>query len=96
MPFLIIARDKAGSAARRAELRPDHVAHLQRHAGHLLAAGPILGDDGGPIGSLIIHDADGRAEVDAFIAADPYTTGDLFAEVEVRPWRKVFLDGKPG
>ncbi len=94
MPFMIVARDKAGSVARRAELRPDHVAHLQRHAPRLLAAGPMLGDDCAPVGSLIVYDTDARAEVDAFLAADPYTTGGLFAEVEVRPWRKVFLDGK--
>lgn len=94
MPFLIIARDKPGAAPRRAELRPDHLAHLERHARHLLAAGPMLGPDGAPVGSLIIHDAEARAELDAFLADDPYTTGGLFAEVEVRPWRRVFLDGR--
>jgi uncharacterized protein len=97
MPFLIIARDKPGAGPRRAELRPDHLGHLERHAARLLAAGPMLGpEDGAPIGSLIIHDSDVRAEVDGFLAADPYTVGGLFAEVEVLPWRKVYLDGRQG
>lgn len=96
MPFLIIARDKPGAGPRRAELRPDHLRHLERHAAHLLAAGPMLGPDGAPIGSLIIHDADDRADVDGFLAADPYTIGSLFAGVEVLPWRKVYLDGRQG
>lgn len=94
MPFLIVARDHPGSAARRAELRPRHLEHLDRHADRLLAAGPMLGDDGTPIGSLILFDAEDRAEVDVFLAADPYAQADLFAEVEVRPWRKVFLAGQ--
>jgi uncharacterized protein YciI len=95
MPFMIIARDRPDSAPLRTELRPAHLAHLDRHAARLLAAGPLLGEDGGaPCGSLIVLDTDDRAEVDAFLAADPYTTGGLFAEVEVRPWRKVFLGGK--
>ena len=95
MPFLIIARDKPGAAARRAELRPAHLEHLDRHAARVLAGGAMLAEDGGtPCGSLIILDTDERAEVDAFLAADPYTRAGLFGEVEVRPWRKVFLAGK--
>jgi uncharacterized protein YciI len=94
MPFVIVARDRPGSATQRAELRPAHIEHLDRHAARLLAAGPLLGEDGGtPCGSLIVLDTEDRAEVDAFVAADPYTKGGLFAEVEIRPWRKVFLDG---
>jgi len=94
MPFMIIARDRPGSAPLRTELRPVHLEHLDRHAARLLAAGPLLDEDGAtPCGSLIVLDTDHRAEVDAFVAADPYTTGGLFAEVEIRPWRKVFLGG---
>ena len=95
MPYLIIARDRAGAAALRAELRPAHVAHLDRHAARLHAAGAMLEADGqSPCGSMIVLDTDDRAEVDAFLEADPYTAGGLFAEVEVRPWRRVFLDGR--
>lgn len=94
MPFVIIARDHPGSAARRAELRPRHLEHLDRHAAKLLAGGAFLDDAGAtPLGSLIVYDSDDRAEVEAFVAADPFTQGGLFAAVEIRPWRKVFLAG---
>lgn len=95
MPFVIHAKDKPGSAATRAERRPAHLDHLARHAAKLLAAGPLLADDGSSvIGSLIVLDMDDRAEVDAFIADDPYTQAGLFESVAVHGWRKVFLDGR--
>ena len=95
MPYAIIAKDKPGSTGLRAELRPAHVEHLTRHATKVLAAGPLLADDAAtPIGSLIILDTEDRAELDAFIAADPYTEGGLFQSVTVMPWRKVILGGK--
>ncbi|MEK0083853.1 YciI family protein [Benzoatithermus flavus] len=94
MPHVIVALDKPGSASLRTELRPAHLEHLTRHAAKLLAAGPMLAEDGTtPVGSMIVLDSDDRAEVDAFIDADPYTKGGLFETVTVRPWRKVFLAG---
>lgn len=95
MPFMIFARDKPGAAARRAELRPAHLEYLTGHTARLLAAGAMLGDDGAtPCGSLILVDTEDRAEAEAFVAGDPFTAGGLFAEVEIRPWRKVFFDGE--
>jgi uncharacterized protein YciI len=95
MPHVIVALDKPGSAGLRAELRPAHIEHLTRHAAKLLAAGPMLAEDGTtPMGSMIVFDSDDRAEVEAFIQSDPYTKGALFEAVTVRPWRKVFLGGQ--
>ena len=95
MPFMIHAKDKPGSAALRAELRAAHLEYLTRHAAKLLAAGAFMAEDGTtPIGSLLIVDGTDRAEVDAFLAADPYSKGGLFESVTVAPWRKVFLDGR--
>lgn len=95
MPYAIIAHDKPGHAARRAELRPAHLDYLARHTAKLLAAGPLLEEAGGtPSGSLIILDTEDRAEVEAFLAADPYTGGGLFESINVIPWRTVFLGGK--
>jgi uncharacterized protein len=94
MPYAILAKDKPGSAALRAELRPVHLEHLERHAAKLLAGGAVFADDGTtPVGSLIIFDSDDRGEVDRFMAADPFTQGGLFESVTVYPWRKAFLAG---
>jgi uncharacterized protein YciI len=95
MPFLIIARDKPGSVGRRTELRPAHLEYLTGHTARLLAAGAMLGEDGAtPCGSLILFDTEDRAEAEAFAAGDPFSAGGLFAEVEIRPWRKVFFGGE--
>lgn len=95
MPYAVIAMDKEGGASLRAELRPVHLEHLERNANKLLAGGAIFADDGTtPIGSLLIIDADDRAEAEAIIAADPFTKGGLFQSVAIHPWRKVYLAGK--
>jgi uncharacterized protein YciI len=94
MPYAILAKDKPGSSVLRAELRPTHLEHLERHAAKLLAGGAVFADDGTtPVGSLIIFDSEDRGEVDRFMAADPFTKGGLFESVTVYPWRKVYLAG---
>ena len=58
----------------RADHRPAHLEHLDRFAAKLLAGGAVLADDGAtPVGSLIVFDSEDRAEVEAFLAADPFT-----------------------
>ena len=94
MPFAIMALDKPGAGRVRADNRPAHLEHLDRFAAKLLAGGAILADDGAtPVGSLIVFDSEDRAEVEAFLAADPFTRAGLFASVSVYPWRKVFFAG---
>jgi uncharacterized protein YciI len=94
MPFAILALDKPDAGAVRAANRPAHLEHLDRYAARLLAGGAVLADDGAtPIGSLIVFDSEDRTEVEAFLAADPFTKGGLFASVSIYPWRKVFFAG---
>ena len=94
MPFAIMALDKPGAGQVRADNRPAHLEHLDRFAAKLLAGGAVLADDGAtPVGSLIVFDSEDRAEVEAFVAADPFTKAGLFASVSIYPWRKVFFAG---
>jgi uncharacterized protein len=94
VPYAIMALDKPGAAAVRADNRPAHLEHLDRHAAKLLAGGAVLADDGAtPVGSLIVFDSDDRVEVEAFLAEDPFTKAGLFASVSIHPWRKVFFAG---
>jgi uncharacterized protein YciI len=89
-----MALDKPNAGTLRADNRPIHLEHLDRHAAKLLAGGAVLADDGvTPVGSLIVFDSDDRAEVEAFVAADPFTKAGLFASVSIHPWRKVFFAG---
>jgi hypothetical protein len=90
MAFAIVCRDKPDHAAVRADNRPAHLDHLNAHKDRILAAGPLLSDDGErPVGSLLLMDFETAAEAEAFAAADPYAKAGLFAEVSITPWRKV-------
>ena len=90
MPFMIYCLDNPGHAHVRADNRAAHLDYLKKWSDKLIAAGPLLTDDGsGMVGSLILMDFKDRGEADDFLAGDPYGKAALFASVSVRPWKKV-------
>lgn len=90
MPYFAIhCIDKPDSTDLRATTRPAHLAHVHAVADSMLAAGPLLGLDGAPIGSLLIADFADRKAAIQFAADDPYALAGLFASVAVTAWRKV-------
>jgi uncharacterized protein YciI len=90
MPYFAIhCIDKPDSAALRAATRPAHLDHIGSAADDILVAGPLLGIDGNPIGSLLIVDFADRKTAIQFAADDPYALAGLFASVAVTGWRKV-------
>lgn len=89
MQYAFYGLDRPDGAEIRKANRDAHVAHLRGHIDHIVMAGPLLSDDGAAmIGSLIVVEFANKAELDAFLAADPYAKAGLFQQVEVRPWRK--------
>ncbi|WP_366658144.1 YciI family protein [Fodinicurvata sp. EGI_FJ10296] len=91
MHFVIQCTDKPGSAEIRRDNRQAHLAHLERHADQVVAAGPTLDDSGEAMtGSVLVMTFPDRAAVDAFCADDPYARAGLFESVTITPWRKVF------
>jgi len=91
MPYFAIhCIDKPESANLRAATRADHLAHVGTAGERLLVAGPLLGLDGMPMGSLLILDCVDRKTAIQFAAADPYALAGLFASVAVTAWKKVF------
>ncbi len=59
----------------------------------LLAAGMTLSDDGGtPTGSFYILDVEERAEVDAFLEAEPYRRSGILTSVTIARWKKAIFD----
>lgn len=96
MWFAIIAKDHPDSLAKRMAARPEHLARLQamQDAGRLLLAGPfpaIASNDPGPAGfsgSLIIAEFADQAEAEAWAGADPFVAAGVYAETEVKPFRK--------
>jgi uncharacterized protein YciI len=94
MPYLIETWDKPDHQPVRQQARADHLRYLEAIAPQLIACGAKLHDDGVDAGGgIYIVDVDTRAEAEAIIAADPFTAVDLFARVEVRRWRKAYVDG---
>ena len=90
MQYAIHCLDKPDSVAIRLANREAHVAHLRRQGEHLVAAGPLLADDGQTmIGSLIIVDFAEKSMLDAFVQDDHYAKAGLFERVSVKPWKKV-------
>jgi uncharacterized protein YciI len=45
-----------------------------------------LGDDGKPIGSLVLIEAENKPSIETIAANDPYAKAGLFASVDIRPW----------
>jgi uncharacterized protein YciI len=92
MIYTVICKDKPGHLEVRMENRPAHVDYLNalNASGKLKFAGPFLGDDGKPVGSLVAFEVADRAEAEALAAGDPYAKAGLFASVEISPWNWVF------
>ena len=88
--FAIHCIDKQGSADLRAATRAAHLKHIAKVVDSVLVAGPLLGLDGAPIGSLLIIDFADRKAAIQFAADDPYALAGLFASVAVTAWKKVF------
>jgi uncharacterized protein len=94
MPFIIETWDKPHHQSVRQQARPEHLRYLEKIAPLLIACGAKLNDDGSDAGGgIYIVDLDSRAEAEALISADPFTTAALFEKVEIRRWRKAYVDG---
>ena len=74
---------------RRQAARPAHLEGISPlvERGEIVAGGAILDDDGRMVGSAVIADFPSRAELDAWLAADPYVTQGVWQRVEVKPYR---------
>jgi uncharacterized protein YciI len=95
MPYMIETFDKAGSLEMRRANRAEHLIYLDQIKDRLLACGAKLNDDGSDAGGgLYVVDVDTRAEAEALIQADPFFKVGLFERVEIRRWRKAYLDGR--
>ena len=92
MLFALICNDKPGALQTRIDNRPAHVAFLEGlNAEKKLAfAGPFLGDDGKPTGSLVVLDVADKGEAERLAKEDPYAKAGVFASVEIRAWNWVF------
>ena len=98
MFYAIIATDRDDSLANRLAARPAHVERLQsfQAAGRLLLAGPhpaLDSDDPGTAGftgSLIVAEFPSLEDARRWADTDPYVAAGVYAEVIVKPFKRVF------
>lgn len=97
MLYAIISRDHEGTLDKRLAARPAHLARLEtlRDEGRLILAGPhpaIDSNDPGPAGftgSLVVAEFPSLIAARAWADADPYLAAGVYAEVIVKPFKKV-------
>lgn len=97
MLYAIISEDKPGSLPRRLQARPSHLARLQalQEEGRLILAGPhpaVDSEDPGEIGfsgSLVVAEFADLQAARQWADADPYIAADVYAQVTVKPFKKV-------
>ena len=98
MLYAIFGNDVANSSERRKGARPAHLVRLQnlQDEGRLILAGPFPAIDAidpgeaGFSGSLIVAEFASLDAAQVWADADPYVVAGVYAQVVVRPYKKVF------
>ena len=98
MLYAIISEDTSDSLSKRQEARPAHLERLNalQNEGRLVLAGPhpaIDSEDPGPAGfsgSLIVADFLSLDAAQAWADADPYKAAGVYAQISVKPFKKIF------
>ncbi len=98
MWYVVFSQDVENSLENRLSVRPQHLARLQalHDEGRLLTAGPMPAIDSenpgeaGFTGSTVIADFDSLEAAQSWADADPYVTAGVYANVIVKPYKKVF------
>lgn len=87
--FLVHCKDKPNATQLRADNRPAHLEYLKGHLDKITIGGPVMSEDRTQmVGSAFIFNTTDKAEVDQFLAGDPYGKAGLFESVTILPFRK--------
>ncbi|WP_271897632.1 YciI-like protein [Candidatus Phyllobacterium onerii] len=86
MLYALLCNDKPDHLQLRLDTRAAHLDYLNSLGDGLKFAGPFLGDDAKPNGSLVVVDAIDLAAAKEIAVNDPYAKAGLFASVDIRPW----------
>ena len=98
MLYTIIGHDVPDSLTKRLATRPAHMARLQalQNEGRLILAGPFPTVDAvdpgaaGFSGSLIVAEFATLRDAETWAQADPYLVAGIYAQILVKPFKKVF------
>jgi uncharacterized protein YciI len=95
--YAILGQDGPDSVERRTSARAAHLTRLEvlQAEGRLVLAGPlpaIDSEDPGPAGfsgSLVVAEFDSLEDAETWARADPYVEAGVYANVVVRPFKRV-------
>ena len=98
MLYAILAEDVKNSLQDRLTARPKHLQRLTdlQDQGRLILAGPHPAIDSedpaeaGFSGSLVVAEFESLEEAKTWADADPYVTAGVYANVTIKPFKKVF------
>lgn len=87
MQFVLTARDGSDEHAyiRRMAAREAHLANTERLMAHMIMGVATLDAAGKMNGSIMIVDFPERAALDAWLANEPYVTGNVWQEISIQP-----------
>ena len=89
MEFLILAYDGTdnGAPERRLAHRPAHLETIARLVaeGRIFYGAAILDDSDRMMGTVLVGNFPSRAEMDAWLKAEPYVTGGVWKKIDVQP-----------
>ena len=87
MLYAFVLSDRADGAAVREREMSAHRTYLAGVAERMAFAGPLLGEDGAAVGSLLVIDFPDLAAARAWLAAEPFTRAGLYASTQVTAFR---------
>lgn len=91
MYVALMCRDKPGHLQTRQDTRPAHIEFLKalNAEGKIAFAGPLVGADGNPNGSLVVLQVESIGEAEEIASRDPYAEAGLFEQVDITQWNWV-------
>lgn len=87
MLFAVTCTDQVGALQVRLDNREAHLAWAEAENGPVKMAGPLIGPDGNPVGSLLIVEAEDEEALRAVLQDDPYAKAELFSDVFWIPFK---------
>jgi uncharacterized protein len=91
MIFAIFLMDRPGTAQLRIEVRPEHRAYLGQLADKMAFAGPLTSEDGQTtVGSLLVMDFPSKADVEAWLADEPFTKAGVYEKPVINAFNNVW------
>jgi len=87
MLYAVHYLDRADAGDIRQQHREAHIAYRKGLGQGLQLAGPLMGEDAKPVGSLVLIEAGSLEEAKAIAHSDPYAAAGLFDEILVHGYK---------